>query len=83
MASLSESADRARITPGLGLVLIALSAALATGCVFSARIISTDVPLLFFWALAGIAVLFILSWYLADAEAQAMSMQGFGLFAAR
>src|SRR5436190_8287489 len=27
----------------------ALSAALATGCVFSARIISTDVPLLFFW----------------------------------
>jgi 4-amino-4-deoxy-L-arabinose transferase-like glycosyltransferase len=30
----------------------ALSTALATGAVFSARIISTDVPLLFFWALA-------------------------------
>src|SRR3954468_20722859 len=30
----------------------ALSLALATGCVFSARIISTDVPLLLFWALA-------------------------------
>jgi 4-amino-4-deoxy-L-arabinose transferase-like glycosyltransferase len=29
----------------------ALSLALATGAVFSARIISTDVPLLFFWAL--------------------------------
>ena len=33
----------------------ALSLALATGCVFSARIISTDVPLLFFWALALLA----------------------------
>jgi hypothetical protein len=30
----------------------ALSIALATGIVFSSRIISTDVPLLFFWALA-------------------------------
>jgi 4-amino-4-deoxy-L-arabinose transferase-like glycosyltransferase len=30
----------------------ALSIALATGVVFSSRIISTDVPLLFFWALA-------------------------------
>jgi 4-amino-4-deoxy-L-arabinose transferase-like glycosyltransferase len=30
----------------------ALSIALATGGVFSARIISTDVPMLFFWALA-------------------------------
>ena len=33
----------------------ALSIALATGAVFSARIISTDVPLLFFWALALLA----------------------------
>src|SRR3954452_18686267 len=33
----------------------ALSLALATGCVFSARIISTDVPLLLFWALALLA----------------------------
>ena len=32
-----------------------LSIALATGVVFSARIISTDVPLLFFWALALLA----------------------------
>ncbi|MEA2907903.1 MAG: hypothetical protein QOI12_5290 [Alphaproteobacteria bacterium] len=33
----------------------ALSLGLATGAVFSARIISTDVPLLFFWALALLA----------------------------
>src|SRR5574341_254239 len=33
----------------------ALSTALATGAVFSARIMSTDVPLLFFWALALLA----------------------------
>ena len=33
----------------------ALSIALALGAVFSARIISTDVPLLFFWALALLA----------------------------
>src|SRR5262247_3268493 len=33
----------------------ALSIALATGTAFSARIISTDVPLLFFWALALLA----------------------------
>ena len=39
----------------------ALSAALATGCVFSARIISTDVPLLFFWALALLAYVKLLS----------------------
>lgn len=32
-----------------------LSTALATGGIFSARIISTDVPLLFFWALALLA----------------------------
>ena len=35
----------------------ALSLALAIGCVFSARIISTDVPLLFFWTLALLAYL--------------------------
>jgi 4-amino-4-deoxy-L-arabinose transferase-like glycosyltransferase len=35
----------------------ALSLALALGCVFSARIISTDVPLLFFWTLALFAYL--------------------------
>ena len=35
----------------------ALSLALAIGCVFSARIISTDVPLLFFWTLALFAYL--------------------------
>jgi hypothetical protein len=33
----------------------ALSVALALGAIFSARIISTDVPLLFFWALALLA----------------------------
>jgi 4-amino-4-deoxy-L-arabinose transferase-like glycosyltransferase len=33
----------------------ALTMALTTGAVFSARIISTDVPLLFFWALALLA----------------------------
>src|SRR5438132_2228673 len=33
----------------------ALSMALATGVVFSARIMSTDVPLMFFWALALLA----------------------------
>jgi hypothetical protein len=35
--------------------IAALSIALASGAVFSARIISTDVPLLFFWALALLA----------------------------
>jgi len=39
----------------------ALSTALATGAVFSARIISTDVPLLFFWALALFAYVKLLS----------------------
>ena len=43
------------------------------------RLTATMPVRLFFWALAGIAVLFVLSWYLADAEAQAMSMQGFGV----
>jgi hypothetical protein len=36
---------------------------------------------LFFWSLGCIAVLFVLSWYLADAEAQAMSLTGYGLIA--
>src|SRR4051812_8437209 len=35
--------------------IAALSIALASGAVYSARIISTDVPLLFFWALALLA----------------------------
>jgi len=39
----------------------ALSIALATGTVFSARIISTDVPLLFFWALALLATVKLLA----------------------
>jgi 4-amino-4-deoxy-L-arabinose transferase-like glycosyltransferase len=39
----------------------ALSLALATGTVFSARIISTDVPLLFFWALALLAYVKLLA----------------------
>jgi hypothetical protein len=45
------------------------------------RITSTLPVRLFFWSLGGIAVLFVLSWYLADAEAQAMSISGFGLVA--
>src|SRR5436190_16568994 len=39
----------------------ALSTALATGAVFSARIASTDVPLLFFWALALLAYVKLLA----------------------
>ncbi len=39
----------------------ALSTALATGAVFSARIVSTDVPLLFFWALALLAYVKLLA----------------------
>jgi hypothetical protein len=39
----------------------ALSTALAIGAVFSARIISTDVPLLFFWALALLAYVKLLA----------------------
>src|SRR5262245_38221051 len=39
----------------------ALSTALATGVVFSAQIISTDVPLLFFWALALLAYVKLLT----------------------
>ena len=39
----------------------ALAIALATGAAFSARIISTDVPLLFFWALALLAYVKLLA----------------------
>jgi hypothetical protein len=39
----------------------ALLTALGTGVVFSSRIISTDVPLLFFWALALLAYLHLLA----------------------
>ena len=39
----------------------ALSMALATGVVFSARIMSTDVPLMFFWALALLAYVKLLA----------------------
>src|SRR5262249_58302909 len=39
----------------------ALTTALATGAAFSARIISTDVPLLFFWALALLAYVKLLA----------------------
>src|SRR3954454_9168308 len=42
------------------------------------RITSTLPVRLFFWSLAGIAVLFTLSWYLAESEAQALSLSGFG-----
>jgi hypothetical protein len=43
------------------------------------RLTSTLPVRVFLWALAGIAVFFTLSCYLADAEAQAMSISGFGL----
>ncbi len=43
------------------------------------RLTSTLPVRLFFWAVAGIVVLFTLSWYLADSEAQALSLRGFGL----
>jgi hypothetical protein len=42
------------------------------------RLTATLPVRLFFWSLAGIAVLFTLSWYLADSEAQALSLSGFG-----
>ncbi len=45
------------------------------------RITSTLPVRLFFWSLGCIAVLFALSWYLADAEAQAMSLSGYGFVA--
>lgn len=58
-----------------------LSIALATGTVFSARIISTDVPLLFLWALALLAYLKMLDtpnsrWFIVLGLAL-----GFGLLA--
>ena len=45
------------------------------------RLTATLPVRVFFWALAGIAVLFTLSWYLVDSEAQAMSLTGFGMSA--
>lgn len=43
------------------------------------RLTSTMPVRLFFWAVACIAVLFVLSWYLAETEAQALSLRGFGI----
>jgi hypothetical protein len=43
------------------------------------RLTSTMPVRLFFWAVAGISVLFVIAWYLDEAEAQALSMQGFGI----
>lgn len=43
------------------------------------RLTSTTPVRLFFWALAGIAVLFALSWYLAEGETQALAIRGFGM----
>jgi 4-amino-4-deoxy-L-arabinose transferase-like glycosyltransferase len=59
----------------------ALTFALGTGLVFSARIISTDVPLLFFWAVALLAYLKLLrtpDWRWTAALGTAI---GFGLLA--
>ena len=42
------------------------------------RLTSTLPVRLFFWALAGIAVLFTLSWYLVDSEAEMLSIRGLG-----
>jgi len=42
------------------------------------RLTSTLPVRVFFWALAGIAVLFTLSWYLTDSEAEMLSASGFG-----
>jgi hypothetical protein len=39
------------------------------------RLTATMPVRLFFWAVAGIAVLFALSWYLADSETQLLSMR--------
>ena len=38
------------------------------------RLTSTMPVRLFFWAVAGMVVLFVLSWYLADADAQGYGM---------
>jgi hypothetical protein len=42
------------------------------------RLTATLPVRLFFWAVASIAVLFALSWYLTDSQAQAMSLSGYG-----
>jgi hypothetical protein len=47
------------------------------------RLTATMPVRLFFWSLAGIAVMFALSWYLADAEAQALALRGFGAVSGR
>ncbi len=43
-------------------------------------ITSTPPVRLFFWAVGGIALLFTLSWYSADAEAQNALIHGYSLF---
>ena len=43
------------------------------------RLTSTMPVRLFFWALGCITVLFAMSWYLADAEAQSLAFRGFGV----
>ena len=42
------------------------------------RLTATMPVRLFFWAVAGISVLFVLSWYFADFEAQNLALRGFG-----
>lgn len=44
------------------------------------RLTSTLPVRLFFWALAGIAVLFTISCYVAESEAEMVSLRGFGVF---
>jgi hypothetical protein len=43
------------------------------------RLTSTLPVRLFFCAVAGIAVLFVLSWFLANSEADALALRGFGI----
>ena len=43
------------------------------------RITATLPVRMYFWALASIAVLFVLSWYLAESEATVLTMRGFGV----
>lgn len=48
------------------------------------RPITSTLPVrLFFWAFGGIAVLFTLSWYLAEAAAQDALIHGYGFFLCR
>jgi 4-amino-4-deoxy-L-arabinose transferase-like glycosyltransferase len=72
----------ARELYGTGVALFAaLSICLATGVVFSARIISTDVPLLFFWALALLAYVKLLKYGGLHWAALLGVSLGFGLLA--